>query len=314
MRSEIALAAVAGIVLGVGLWVLVSGIRLRRDPRIIDRAAPYLQDVSPHAREITTRVRHDPLLILGLPSARLITAGAQGIRRLRGGDEQLTRALQAAGHTEVSPDTHRAQQSVLLAAGLLLGATATAVAFLSGELSPALIVMLGAVVAAAPIAIHAGLLRQRVRRRRRAMERELPTVLEFLSLSLSAGEGVRDAIDRVAGVGRGVLAAELGRVMDRVRTGVVLADSLAQFERSAATPAVSRFVDQLLGALQRGTPLADVLRAQAADARADGKRLLLEEAGRREIAMMIPLVFLILPLSVLFAIFPGLALLDLGFQ
>jgi hypothetical protein len=72
-------------------------------------------------------------------------------------------------------------------------------------------------------------------------------------------------------------------------------------------------VDQLLAALDRGSPLAEVLRAHALDAREDSERALLEAAGTREVAMLIPLVFLILPVTVLFAVWPGLMVLQLGF-
>jgi len=44
-------------------------------------------------------------------------------------------------------------------------------------------------------------------------------------------------------------------------------------------------------AIERGTPLAEVLRAQAVDVREAGKRQLLESAGRKEIAVMVPVVF-----------------------
>ena len=43
------------------------------------------------------------------------------------------------------------------------------------------------------------------------------------------------------------------------------------------------------------------------------KRELMESAGRKEIAMMVPLVFGVLPLTVLFAVYPGIALINLGF-
>jgi tight adherence protein C len=52
--------------------------------------------------------------------------------------------------------------------------------------------------------------------------------------------------------------------------------------------------------------MAEVLRAQAADVRALGKRQLLEAGGKKEILMMVPVVFLILPITILFAFFPGL--------
>ena len=68
---------------------------------------------------------------------------------------------------------------------------------------------------------------------------------------------------------------------------------------------LARFVDGIAVAVERGTPLADVLRAQAVDVREASKRALLETGGRKEIAMMLPVVFLILPVTVLFALFPG---------
>jgi tight adherence protein C len=55
-----------------------------------------------------------------------------------------------------------------------------------------------------------------------------------------------------------------------------------------------------------------VLHAQTADAREAGRRALIETGGRKEIAMMVPVVFLVLPLSVLFALFPGFYGLSLG--
>ena len=64
-------------------------------------------------------------------------------------------------------------------------------------------------------------------------------------------------------------------------------------------------------AAERGTPLAEVLRAQAQDVREAGRRAVMEAGGRKEIAMMIPVVFLVLPVTVLFAVFPGFAFLRL---
>jgi tight adherence protein C len=39
----------------------------------------------------------------------------------------------------------------------------------------------------------------------------------------------------------------------------------------------------------------------------------MEAAGRKEIGMMVPLVFGVLPLTVIFAVYPGIAALQLGF-
>ena len=65
-------------------------------------------------------------------------------------------------------------------------------------------------------------------------------------------------------------------------------------------------------AVERGTPLADVLRAQASDVREEGRRALLEAGGRKEIAMLFPVVFLVLPVTIVFALFPGFYSLQLA--
>lgn len=152
----------------------------------------------------------------------------------------------------------------------------------------------------------------RAKARRARLSDELPTTLEFLALCLSAGEGFLDALRRVTAVGSGELTVELRRVVLAVGTGSPLADALGEMQRRLDLPTLSRAIDQVIAALDRGAPLAAVLQAQAGDAREEAKRTLIEQAGRKEILMLLPLVFLILPLSVLFAVYPGLFILRLG--
>jgi tight adherence protein C len=156
------------------------------------------------------------------------------------------------------------------------------------------------------------LLSARARARLSRLADELPTTLEFLALCLSAGEGLLDSLRRVSAVGSGELTGELRQVVLAVNTGSPLADALAEMTSRLHLSGLSRAVDQVIAALEHGAPLAAVLHAQAADAREDAKRSLIEQAGRKEILMLLPLVFLILPLSVLLAVFPGLFILRLG--
>ena len=55
-----------------------------------------------------------------------------------------------------------------------------------------------------------------------------------------------------------------------------------------------------------GFALVKSIRAQSADAREEAKRTLLETGGRKEVQMMLPVVFMILPVTVVFALYPGL--------
>ena len=195
--------------------------------------------------------------------------------------------------------------------GIGAGAVVLTVLALTGHLTAPTTVMplLGGAVAAAAYDLQ---LSARARARRVRLTDELPTTLEFLALCLSAGEGFLDSLRRVADVVSGELTAELRQVVLAVGTGSPLADALNEMARRLQLPGLSRVVDQVIAALEHGAPLAAVLHAQAGDAREDAKRVLIEQAGRKEILMLLPLVFLILPLSVLFAVYPGLFILRLG--
>jgi tight adherence protein C len=76
-------------------------------------------------------------------------------------------------------------------------------------------------------------------------------------------------------------------------------------------PIVARFAHGVAVAVERGTPLTEVLHAQAGDVREAGRRELTEQASRREILMMVPVVFIVLPVTVVFAFWPGLVGLSL---
>jgi tight adherence protein C len=157
-------------------------------------------------------------------------------------------------------------------------------------------------------------LRGAVKKRAARIVSELPTVFEFTSLCLAAGESVTDSLRRVATVGSGEFATELANVSRQVDTGVPLASALGRLSDRLQLPPVTRAIEQILGALDRGSPLAAVLHAQAQDSREDSKRGLLEKAGQKEVVMLIPLVFLILPVTILFAVFPGLLVVQSGFS
>jgi tight adherence protein C len=148
-------------------------------------------------------------------------------------------------------------------------------------------------------------LTNQVRRRERRLLAELPTVAELLALSVAAGEGPAAALDRVARSCRGDLAGELQRVLAETRAGEPLIRALDSLADRTGLVALSRFADGLAVALERGTPLADVLRAQAGDIREASRRELIESGARREVSMMIPVVFLVLPVTIAFAFYPG---------
>ena len=312
MTELAAWGVLCGIGLGLGLWSLMSLTPRLSRPHLGDRVAPYVGDFSAGARELLARRTVDPLPVIG-------SLFAPGVRRLRdgvggvfGGPEVLTRRLRQA-NSPLTLDGFRTQLLAWGVGGAVVGVV-TAVTVSRIQAVPILL-QAAAVIVSAVLAVIARdyLLQRAAKARVSRMASELPTVLEFMTLSLSAGEGILDAIRRISRISGGELASELTTVVSAVNTGLPLAESLTSLSDDLQLPAFSRCVEQIIGALERGTPLAEVLRAQAQDVRDDSKRVLLEVAGKKEVAMMVPLVFLILPTTIAFAIFPGIFVLQLGF-
>ncbi|WP_409047119.1 type II secretion system F family protein [Microbacterium sp. HA-8] len=302
-----AFAVVLGGGLGLGLWCLLTLSPRWSAPGLADRVAPYVRDVA-DPRGITPLGRPAGGGMLSWRTAAEALAARMG--RAVGGSEVIARRLAQAGDAR-GVESFRGRQLWWTVAGLALGSIAVIALALAGRMSPALVVVppIAALAAAALCDLR---LQSRARARASRLHDQLPAVLEFLSLCLAAGEGLRDALRRVAGVSSGELTDELRTVVLDVGTGSSLAEALRELDERAQLPALSRAVDQLVGAMERGAPLAHVLQAQAHDAREEARRSLIERAGRAEIAMLVPLVFLILPLSVLFAVYPGVVLLRLG--
>ncbi len=302
--TDAALAVVLGGALGVGMWLLLSLAPRWGAPTLARRISPYLRDIAdPQGLTAPTPSHAGDLRAI----ARTMQEAAS---RVLGTDEAVTRRIHQAGWT-MDAATFRGRQLLWAVGGVVAGGLLSVGLVLAGRGSGILIIVPVLSAVGGALAWDAWLTRSaRVRRAR--IDEELPTVVEFLALCLSAGEGILDSLRRVSAAGSGELAAELRSVVVAVGTGSSLAESLTALARRLDVSAFTRVVDQLVAAIERGAPLAQVLHAQAVDAREASKSALIEQAGRKEVVMLIPLVFLILPLSVLFAVFPGMFMLRLG--
>ena len=143
-------------------------------------------------------------------------------------------------------------------------------------------------------------------RYRLSVENEFAALIEMLTLSLSAGETPLAAMARLSRHSKSALGYEFSLVVDSVRQGSPFHIALDAMGRRVDSVVIRRFVDALITAMLRGAPLVDVLQRHAAEARQNQRNILMNKAGKAEISMMVPVVFLILPVSVLFALWPSL--------
>lgn len=309
--TPLAAGATAGLLLALGLLLVVARVRARRT-RLADRVAPYLR--SPDAMSALLREpgARTPFPVVERLLAPVLVDVGRVLEQLGSTRADVARRLARSGSRE-SVEQFRARQVVWGVVGLAAGlALALLLAATRGS-SVVVLVLLVLVAGVGGVLLCDAALTRRVRRREQRMEAELPTVAELLALAVTAGEGPAAALERVARTVHGELSAEIAATLGSVRAGAPLARALQELAARTGLASLTRFAEGVAVAVERGTPLAEVLRAQAQDARESGRRALMEEGGRKEVLMMVPVVFMILPITVAFAVFPSLATLRIGF-
>lgn len=303
-----ATAWLLGIILATGLALIWAGLPFRRRPTLDDRLAPYVGDRARDTDRVEALLAErvlTPFPTLERIARPYVARAAGALEQVLGGATSVRRRLDRAGSAMAVPE-FRLEQLLWGAAGGGVGLAVAAAVIVRGAGSPAPLLILCGVAVIVGVLARDYRLTAQVRVRERRMLAEFPTIADLLALAVTAGVGPTVAIEKVAASSNGELAAELRRALGDTRTGAGLVDALDKVADRTDLVPLARFADGLAVAMQRGTPLADVLRAQAADVRAAHKRSLLEIGGRKEIFMMIPVVFLVLPVTVVFALYPGL--------
>ena len=158
-------------------------------------------------------------------------------------------------------------------------------------------------IATVPAALLAG--RKRSGRSRTAIADELPAVLDVIGLCVAAGMTIPAALERVGQSGHGELPAECRTITTEIALGVSVSDAIHGSVTRVSHDGWTRLIEHLDIARRHGTPIVDIVRSLADDEQHAAGQRLLESASARETLMMFPLVFIILPVTVIMAIFPG---------
>jgi len=305
-----------GIVLGAFLGLLFAGgvlLAVRAAPpmrpiRLADRIAPYLGDTPPPSKLLARPTATSaPFAVVRRLFGPAIGDAVSFLDRVVGGSASVRRRLGGLG-SGGTVDEFRIEQVVWGVIGMVGGGLVVVLAGVArGGVDPVLAGGAALLGLAGGVLARDWYLTKQVQRRESAMLSEFPVVADLLALSVVAGEAPPDALLRVCRLTGGELARDLDAALARARSGTPLTTALSDLAERTTLEPFSRFVQGLVVAIERGTPLADVLRAQAADVREVGKRALLEAGGRKEISMMVPVVFMLLPVTVLFALFPALS-------
>jgi tight adherence protein C len=142
---------------------------------------------------------------------------------------------------------------------------------------------------------------------------EIPDFAAVLWFALSAGESLDRSLRIAVSRGTGFVAAEFEKLLQRVDLGALLQHELENLAAESKSDQIRELATKLAVALVNGTPMAELLADFVQSTNAEVRSILLAKAGKNETKMMIPMVFVILPVTVMFAMYPSLALIQNSF-
>ncbi len=153
-------------------------------------------------------------------------------------------------------------------------------------------------------------LEQKIITRKATLQRELPDVLDLLTVSVEAGLGFDGALVKLSEKMKGQMVDEFNRMLQEIRIGVSRRDALRALAARCNVQDVSLFTGALIQADQLGVSISKVLRIQSTDMREKRRQRAEEQAMKAPIKMLFPLVFFIFP--ALFIVLLGPAVLQLA--
>lgn len=180
------------------------------------------------------------------------------------------------------------QVAAALVAGVVL---AVVVLVVGGRVGWIVGAFAGAGVAAAPEVI----LRRRTSRRRVAMARDLPRILDLLVISVEAGLGLDQALGRVVRAVPGALANEFTRLLSEVGAGVPRSEALRGLAGRCPVPELRSFVLAMVQAEAYGVSVGPLLRTQAEEIRIRQHQAAQMAAQKAPVKLLLPMVLCIFP-------------------
>jgi tight adherence protein C len=148
-----------------------------------------------------------------------------------------------------------------------------------------------------------------VKERTLEVQQTLPDVLDLMVISVEAGLGFEQAVDRVIANVPGALSDEFARFMGETAAGSTRADGLRGLQERIDLPEMRSFVLAMIQADRFGVSIAHVLRGQADEMRIKRRQRAQEKAQQAPVKMLIPMVFCIFPS--LFVVILGPAIINI---
>jgi len=294
------LSFVLASAIGVGVWIVLTQMSERAEAKAAIGRLGSVEITDERVAVLATN-RRERIIV------PLLGRLADGGHRLTpaGYRDKMARQLRVAGRS-APEDLDR-----FLATRVLTLAAAPVVALIVVSLlgrnklgfAAAVILALGLVT------IPGSRVTRAAQARQREAERALPDVLDLLVISIEAGLGFEQALDRTITAVPGALSDEFSRLLGEVRAGAPRADALRDLADRLDVDDVRRFVLAVLQADKFGVSIGRMLRNQADEVRVLRRQKAQERAQKAPVKMLVPMVFCIFP--AIFVVILGPAMLNI---
>lgn len=134
-----------------------------------------------------------------------------------------------------------------------------------------------------------------IRIRKSAIERQLPDVLDIITVSVEAGLSFDGALERVVQKSDTILSAELGTTLKEMRMGKLRKLALRALADRCDVSDLTIWVGAMIQADELGVGIGNVLRVQSAQMREKRRFRAREKSMKAPIKILFPLVFFIFP-------------------
>jgi len=224
----------------------------------------------------------------------ILNGGSQIVARLMPAKsrDKLKHSLQLAGN----PGNLQANEYLALNYGLMLGLALLTwfVSFIGGKDigQQSLMAVSGGVIG---YLLGKSYLARLIRTRQATIQKELPDVLDLLTVSMEAGLGFDAALLRVVDKTKGTLAEELRKTLQEMQVGQSRRQALRDLAERTGVDDILTFVGSMIQADQLGVSVSKVIRIQAEQVRQKRRQRAEETAMKAPIKMLIPMVFFIFP-------------------
>jgi len=138
-------------------------------------------------------------------------------------------------------------------------------------------------------------LKMKTKNRQEQISKDLPDVLDLLTVSVEAGLGFDSALQRVVQKVKGPVGLEFSLALQEIKMGKQRRDALKDLSSRTGVEELNTFISAIIQADQLGVSIGNVLRLQSAQLRNARRQRIEEKAMKAPIKMLLPMVFFIFP-------------------